>query len=108
MGLMLTCSGMVWCSRLVRPWQESEHPGGGGGLVVEAVELVHEVVNVVVGADGDERVDVVLGHLVLERRARQPQGEEGRGDLGERGDEGGEGGRGPREGHNTGLPANVA
>ena len=49
---------------------ETKRPGGG--LVVEVVEPVHDVVDVNVGADGDERVEAVLGHLVLERRATQP------------------------------------
>ena len=55
MGSMSTCSRTVLCSRSIRPWHESEHPGdgggGGGGLVVEAVELVGDVV---VGAGGEE------------------------------------------------------
>ncbi|CAN6211963.1 unnamed protein product [Urochloa humidicola] len=87
---------------------EAGRPGEGGVLVVDAVELVKEVVDVVVGGDGDERVEVVLGQLVLERRPGHAVGEEGRGDLGERGDEGGVGGRGPREGDDAGLPADVA
>jgi hypothetical protein len=87
---------------------EAGRPGDVGGEVVDAVELVDEVVHVVVGGDGDEGVEVVLGQLVLEGRPGGPGGEErGRG-LGERGDEGGEGGRGAREGHDAGLPADVA
>ena len=41
---------------------EAKLPGGSdGGFVVEAVELVHEVVDVVVGADGDERQGLATG-----------------------------------------------
>ena len=49
---------------------ETKRPGGG--LVMEVVVPVHDVVDVIVGADGDERVEAVLGHLVLERHATQP------------------------------------
>ena len=52
--------------------EDAEAKRPGGGLVVEVVEPVHEVVDVDVGADGDERVEAVLGHLVLERHATQP------------------------------------
>jgi len=85
--------------------EDAEAKRPGGGLVVEVVEPVHEVVDVDVGADGDERVEAVLGHLVLEGRATQPQGEDGRG---EHGDKGREEGRGPRERHDAGLPADAA
>jgi len=53
--------------------EDAEAKRPGGGLVVEVVEPVHEVVDVDVGADGDERVEAVLGHLVLEGRATQPR-----------------------------------
>lgn len=49
--------------------------GGGGG---DAVVLVDEVVEVLVGGDGDERVEVLVGELVLEREGLA--GEEGAGE----------------------------
>ena len=55
---------------------ERTEPGDVGGEVVDAVELVYEVVDIVVGGDEDERVEVVLVQLVLERRPGRPGHEE--------------------------------
>lgn len=75
---------------------------------MEAVELIHEVVDVVVRADGDERVEVVWHQLVLEGWPRHARGKEGWGHLAERDDAGCEGGRGLREGDDAGHPVDVA
>uniref|UniRef100_A0A8R7TFI8 Uncharacterized protein n=1 Tax=Triticum urartu TaxID=4572 RepID=A0A8R7TFI8_TRIUA len=80
---------------------------GGGGEAVDAVELLHEVVDVVVGGDGDERVEVVVRELVPERRGGLAGDEERGGELGERGEEDGVGG-GARDGDDAGLAADVA
>ena len=73
--------------------------GGGGG---DAVVLVDEVVEVLVGGDGDERVEVLVGELVLEREGLAPEQRprEARVDVGERGV--------AVDGHDPGLPAQVA
>lgn len=98
---------MVWRRGGEEEEAQAGRLDGGGGEAVDAVELVHEVVDVVVGGDGDERVEVVLRELVPERRVGRARGEERGGELGERGDEDGVAG-GARDGDDAGLPADVA
>lgn len=73
-----------------------------GGRRGDAVVLVDEVVEVLVGGDGDEGVEVLVGELVLEREGAAA--EEG---AGEAGVDIGEGGVAVH-GHDPGLPAEVA
>lgn len=73
--------------------------GGGGG---DAVVLVDEVVEVLVGGDGDEGVEILVGELVLEREGLPGEQRAGEPpvDVGQR--------RVPVHGHDPGLPAEVA
>ncbi|PON93723.1 LOW QUALITY PROTEIN: hypothetical protein TorRG33x02_104260 [Trema orientale] len=80
--------------------EEQPHPGGLGGGAVEAVVLVHHVLEVVVVGDGDQGVEVLPGELVLERHVALAEG-------GELGDHGGEL-DGPVDGEDLGLASDVA
>lgn len=68
----------------------------------EVVVLVEHVVEVLVGSDGDEGVEVVAWELVLEDEGGME--EEGGGEVG---GEGGQGGGGAVDGDNAGVPTGV-
>lgn len=92
------------------PRQEEEQPDAGGpGPGVrrrsEAVELVHHDGEVVVGAEGDEGVEVGVRELVLEGEGGRDG--EGGGEVGGEGVEGGGGGGGAVDGDDAGLAAVV-
>lgn len=77
--------------------------GGGGGIDHGAVVLVDHVLEVLVGGDGDEGVEVLARELVLEREGPVVQQR-----LGEVGGEGGEGGRVAVDDDHAGVAAHVA
>lgn len=82
--------------------QKQPEPGSLGILSEEAIVFVHHVLQILVGSDGDEGVEVLVGELVLDREVG------GAGELAQLGEEGGEGGGVAMEGNDAGVAANVA